>query len=48
MRPDHGHLLADDISEKPTRLLLCGRLKGQRNCVGCVQGLLYTAPELAE
>jgi mannonate dehydratase len=49
MRPDHGHLLADDIG-KPTRpgYSLVGRLKGLAELRGVMQGLKYAVPGLAE
>jgi mannonate dehydratase len=47
MRPDHGHLLADDIT-RPTNpgYSLIGRLKGLAELRGVMQGLKYTMPEL--
>lgn len=49
MRPDHGHLLADDISRvvNPGYSLI-GRLKGLAELRGVIQGLKYGIPELAE
>jgi mannonate dehydratase len=48
MRPDHGHLLADDISrEVNPGYSLIGRLKGLAELRGVVQGLRYGIPELA-
>jgi mannonate dehydratase len=48
MRPDHGHLLADDISrEVNPGYSLIGRLKGLAELRGVIQGLSYAIPELA-
>ena len=48
MRPDHGHLLADDIGKivNPGYSLI-GRLKGLAELRGVVQGLKHALPELA-
>lgn len=47
MRPDHGHLLADDISrEVNPGYSLVGRLKGLAELRGVMQGLKYGVPEL--
>lgn len=47
MRPDHGHLLADDISRNVNPgYSLIGRLKGLAELRGVIQGLKYALPEL--
>lgn len=48
MRPDHGHLLADDISRKVNPgYSLVGRLKGLAELRGVMHGLRHALPELA-
>jgi len=48
MRPDHGHLLADDIGKNTSPgYSLVGRLKGLAELRGVMQGLKYAVPELA-
>jgi len=47
MRPDHGHLLADDISrDSNPGYSLVGRLKGLAELRGVIEGLKYAIPEL--
>jgi mannonate dehydratase len=49
MRPDHGHLLADDILRQMNPgYSLVGRLKGLAELRGVMLGLRYGIPELAD
>jgi mannonate dehydratase len=49
LRPDHGHLLADDIGKKVNPgYSLVGRLKGLAELRGVVRGLRYALPELSK
>jgi mannonate dehydratase len=48
MRPDHGHLLAEEIYKRVNPgYSLVGRLKGLAELRGVMQGLKYAVPELA-
>ena len=48
MRPDHGHLLGDDIAKPPGNAAysFVGRLKGLAELRGAILGLQYAIPEL--
>ena len=48
LRPDHGHLLADDIGKKVNPVYsLIGRLKGLAELRGVIHGLKHAIPELS-
>jgi mannonate dehydratase len=48
LRPDHGHLLADDIGKSTAPgYSLVGRLKGLAELRGVIHGLQHAIPELA-
>jgi len=48
MRPDHGHLLGDDIAKPPGNAAysFVGRLKGLAELRGAIRGLQHAIPEL--
>lgn len=49
MRPDHGHLLADDIGRKVNPgYSLIGRMKGLAEIRGVMRGLQHTVPGLLD
>lgn len=49
MRPDHGHLLADDVTRAVNPgYSLVGRLKGLAELRGVIAGLKYGIPELSD